>query len=123
MSCKILRGPGFSHFFALPWAMALVLLTWDSYFRKQMEDRTIKGSNTRQLLRTFPRNCHMHPIGQNLNIPGAAAGVAGRCNLYSGISLLARVLGSVAVEGGEHVYQGTISCLCMGGGTFSGSGL
>lgn len=84
MFCKILRGPGFFHFFALPWGMALVLLIWDSYFRKQMERRTSKGVEYQAAFKKFsqklPYASHWPELKHSL-----AAGVAGKCNLYSGI--------------------------------------
>lgn len=83
--CKILRGPGFFHFFALPWGMALVLLTWDSYFRKQMEGRTNKGVEYQAAFKKISQKLPYAPHWPELK-HSVAAGVAGKCNLYSGTS-------------------------------------
>lgn len=99
--CKILRGPGFFHFFLCP---------RDSYFREQMKSSINKGveyqASFKKIFQKLPYAPHWPELKHSM---------AAKCNLYSGTMLLAKVLGSIAVEVGEHVYQGTVSCLCNGG--------
>lgn len=62
--------------FALPWGMALVLLLWNSYFRKQMEGRTDKGvkyqAAFKKISQKLPSASHWPELKHSL-----AAGVAG----------------------------------------------